>query len=448
MCGIFGIYSETSNVSNTELLFKSLKSLQHRGKDGYGISFLSKKNDITFFRNNGLIPTKTPLIPTKSCIGHLRYSTSGYSLKTGKIQQKELQPLRGIIPDFEYCLAHNGNIPNVDGHDTSFLNREIMRLNQTLSMEKRLINLMMNVPAAYCLLILSPNALYAIRDRYGIRPLCIGRDKNNFYVSSESCAFEDDIDFIRDVKPGEIIRIDNRGITSIFRHPEPKNSLCSFELLYFASPNSYIDGINIRNIRKNLGTILAKRENYLSYWGNYTVIGIPETGICSAKAYAKYLNLNYKQAIRKKKNETRTFIILDEEERKLACDKKFDYDCKSIRDKNVIIVDDTIVRGNIIKSIIKHLKKCGVGEIHIRIPAPPVIDICELGICITKKTELLMNDKTIEEARKELEVDSLVFLSTQELEHFPESSYNQCFTGEIDPVIKNFTPQTRGYKLD
>ena len=215
MCGIFGIYSKSSNVSNTELLFKSLKSLQHRGKDGYGICFLNKKNDITFLRNKGLIPTKIPLMQTKSCIGHLRYSTSGYSLKTGKIQQQELQPLRGIIPDFEYCLAHNGNIPNIDGHDTSFLNREIMRLNQTLSMEKRLINLMMNVPAAYCLLILTPNALYAMRDRYGIRPLCIGRDEHNYYVSSESCAFEDHIEFMRDVKPGEIERIDENGVYSI-----------------------------------------------------------------------------------------------------------------------------------------------------------------------------------------------------------------------------------------
>ena len=438
MCGIFGIYSQTSNISNTELLYKSLKSLQHRGKDGYGICFLNKTNDITFIRNKGIIPTQIPLIHTKSCIGHLRYSTSGYSLKTGKIHQQELQPLRGIIPDFEYCLAHNGNIPNVKGHDTQFLNREIMKQNQTMSMERRLINLMMNVPAAYCLLILTPNALYAVRDRYGIRPLCIGRDERNFYISSESCAFEDHIDFIRDVKPGEIVRIDKNGINHVFLHPTPQNSLCSFELLYFASEHSYIDGLNIKNIRKNLGTIIAKKEANLSYWRDYIVIGIPETGICSAKAYAQYLNYTYKQAIQKRDNQTRTFIILDEVERKLACDKKFSYDCKTLENKNVIIVDDTIVRGNIIKSIIKHLKKCKVGEIHIRIPAPPVIDICELGIAITKKEELLMNNKTIEEARKELEVDSLVFLTTEELEHFPELTYNQCFTGELESTIREF----------
>ena len=440
MCGIFGIFSKSSSAANIKILYENMRNLQHRGKDGYGICFLNNKNDITFLRDKGLVPEKTPLMSIKSCIGHLRYSTSGYSLKTGKIQRNELQPLRGIIPDYQYCLAHNGNIPNIDGHDTTFLNKEIMKLGKTNNMENRLIHLMMKVPAAYCLLILTPNALYAVRDRYGIRPLCIGKDRNNYYVSSESCAFNRTINFVRDIRPGEIVRIDKEGIHNIFTHPNSQNSLCSFEILYFANPRSYIDSMKIANIRKNLGKVLAKKETYLSCLKKYIVIGIPETGICSAKAYANYLNLTYIQAIQKKENQTRTFIILDEEERKLACDKKFNYDCSNIRNKNVIIVDDTIVRGNIMRSIIKHLKKCGVNEIHIRIPAPPVIDICELGIAINKKEELLMNNRTVEEARKELNVNSLVFLNVEELEHFPKKTYNQCFTGYIDPDIKSFKP--------
>lgn len=440
MCGIFGIFTNSTNINNTKILYNSLRNLQHRGKDGFGICFLNNHKNITFFKTEGLIPEKTPLMSINSCIGHLRYSTSGYSIKSGQIQRNELQPMRGIIPDYEYCLAHNGNIPNVDGHDTTFLNKEIMKFKQTYSMENRLINLMINIPAAYSLIILTPNALYALRDRYGIRPLCIGKDENNYYVSSESCAFKGSINFVRDVKAGEIVRIDNDGIHHVFTHPASQNSLCSFEILYFASPFSYIDGLNIENIRKNLGTVLAKKENQLSYWKNYIVIGIPETGICSAKAYAKYLNLEYVQAVQKKENQTRTFIILDEEERKLACDKKFSYDCSNIRNKNVIIVDDTIVRGNIMRSIIKHLKKCEVNEIHVRIPAPPVIDICELGIAINKKEELLMNNHTVEEAQKELNINSLVFLNVKELEHFPEKTYNQCFTGYIEPDIKSFNP--------
>ena len=188
----------------------------------------------------------------------------------------------------------------------------------------------------------------------------------------------------------------------------------------------------------NKGRKLAKKEKYIYKNSDYVVIGIPETGICSGKAYAEYLNLKYKQAIRKNPNKGRTFIILDERERKKACDQKFTYDCGDIKNKKIIIVDDTIVRGNIIKSIIKYLKKCGAREIHIRIPAPPVIDICELGISIQKKTELLLDGKSIKDVERELQVNSLVYLTVDELEYFPTKSYNQCFTEYIDPTIKGF----------
>ena len=437
MCGIFGIYSNNTSGNNLAILIKCLKSLQHRGKDGFGMVLLDN-NKFKLQKQEGMIRNKKiPLIQTKSCIGHLRYSTSGYSAKTGKLKMIELQPLRGKLPDYQYFIAHNGNIPNIEGHDTRFLNQEIMRQNQTMSMGRRLIRLMMNVPAAYCLLILTPTALYAVRDRYGIRPLCLGKDKNNYYVSSESCAFHN-IDYIRDIKQGEIIKIDKNGVKSLFIHPTPQFSLCSFEILYFLNENSFVDGLHIKNIRKNLGRKLAKKEKYIHKNSDYIVIGIPETGICSGKAYAAYLNLKYEQAIRKKSNKGRTFIILDEKKRKIACDQKFTYDLEKIYDKKIIIVDDTIVRGNIIKSIIKHLKRCGVREIHIRIPAPPVIDICELGIAIQHKTELLLDGKSIKDVQKELKVNSLVFLTIDELEYFPKKSYNQCFTEYIEPTIKNF----------
>ena len=219
MCGIFGIYSNNANIKNLNTLVKCLKSLQHRGKDGFGIVLLKNDNTFNLQKQEGLITDKkVTSIQTKSCIGHLRYSTSGYSAKTGKLKMIELQPLRGVVPDYQYFMAHNGNIPNIKGHDTRFLNQEIMKQNPTMSMERRLIRLMMNIPAAYCLLILTPTALYAVRDRYGIRPLCLGKDKTNYYVSSESCAFHD-IDYIRDIKQGEIIRIDKNGIKSFFIHP-------------------------------------------------------------------------------------------------------------------------------------------------------------------------------------------------------------------------------------
>ena len=428
MCGIFAIYSNNYTENNFKKLFKCMKLLQHRGKDGYGISYLDYFHEFNIIKEKGMILNSEPLLRvTKSCIGHLRYSTSGCSVNNCEVDVTELQPLCGV----DYYIAHNGNLPGVEGHDTQFLNEQIMKED---SIEKGLLKIINFFPGSYSLVLLTRDAVYAVRDRFGIRPLSIGKDDTNFYVSSETCAFEG-IDFIRDVNPGELIKIDKTGIDTIFTYPRTQNSLCSFEILYFMHKNSFVNNMMIGNIRKNLGSVLGRKERYIKKKQNYIVIGIPETGICSGKGYAEYMNLKYLQLITKRENKDRTFIILDKEERKRACDEKFDYS-HSLTSENIIIVDDTIVRGNIIKSIIKNLKKLDVNEIHIRIPAPPVIDICELGISIRTKEELLMNNKTIEEVGEDLGIDSIEFLTIEELECFPKKSYNQCFSGYIDPVFK------------
>ena len=437
MCGIFGIYSENYTQDNITTLFKCLKLLQHRGKDGFGFAYLA--SDLNCIKTKGQIENvMAPSITVASCIGHLRYSTSGYSTKTGQLKLNENQPLLGQINNKRYYLVHNGNIPNITGHDTTYINQLIMA-NKNMTMERILISILEIVPAAYSIMILTKSALFVMRDRYGIRPLCLGYKKNNYYVSSESCVFEN-INYLRDVRPGELIKIDNNGITSLYTHPKAQLSLCSFEILYFLNELSFTDGMYIHNIRSHLGRKLADKETIIPNNGDYIVIGIPETGICAGKAYAAHLQLTYKQAIIKNKNQTRTFIILKDEDRKKACANKFFYEKNELQNKKVIIVDDTIVRGNIINSIILNLKVCGVKEIHIRIPAPPVIDICELGIAIQSKTELIMNGKTVDEVKTELDVDSLVYLTVGELDYFPFKSYNQCFTGHIDPIIKDFTP--------
>lgn len=439
MCGIFGIYSENYTQDNLKMLIDGLKLLQHRGKDGYGFAYLTKQ--LNCVKGHGLIKNIIPpAITTASCIGHLRYSTSGYSTKTGLLKLNENQPLLGHIGQKTYYLVHNGNVPNIDGHDTTYINHLIMSYDN-LPMEKILIDILEKIPAAYSIMILTDTALFVMRDRFGIRPLCLGWKDDNYYVSSESCVFTD-INYLRDVVPGELIRIDHTGITTVYIHPKSQLSLCSFEILYFLSEHSFTDGMGIYNIRSDLGRTLASKETIINdnNNGDYIVIGIPETGICSGKAYAKHLHLTYSQAIIKNKNQTRTFIILKDEDRKKACANKFFYKKELLENKNIIIVDDTIVRGNIIKSIIENLRNCNVREIHIRIPAPPVIDICELGIAIQSKEELIMNNKTIDNVTLELGVDSLVYLTVEDLVYFPENSYNQCFTSYIDPIIKNFKP--------
>jgi len=437
MCGIFGIYSENYTQDNLTMLVNCLKLLQHRGKDGYGFAYLTNK--LNCIKAKGLIKNiVAPSIAVSSCIGHLRYSTSGYSTKTGQLKLNENQPLLGHINDENYYLVHNGNIPNIEGHDTTYINHFIMA-NNHLPMEKILINILEIIPAAYSIIVLTKTALFVIRDRFGIRPLCLGYKDNSYYVSSESCIFTD-ITYLRDVAPGELIKIDNTGITTLYTHPKAQLSLCSFEILYFLNEYSFTDGMSIYNVRSSLGRQLANKETIIPNNSDYIVIGIPETGICSGKAYADHLQLTYSQAIIKNKNQTRTFIILKDEDRKKACANKFFYKEELLQNKNIVIVDDTIVRGNIIKSIIKHLRDYNVREIHIRIPAPPVIDICELGIAIQSKEELIMHNKTVDNVAFELGVDSLVYLNVEDLIHFPPKSYNQCFTSHIDPIIKNFRP--------
>jgi amidophosphoribosyltransferase len=448
MCGIFAIFNNKYN-KNLQELFYSLQRLQHRGKDGYGIVY--------FYDNSSLITTKGAgelndnilermnNIQSKSCMGHLRYSTSGSTIKNGLLKRTELQPIRGFDEYSEgpFYLAHNGNIPNIENHDTTYIknllenNKNPMENNKN-PMENKLIQLINEIPAAFSIIILTcNNVLYAVRDRFGIRPLCIGQHNNKYCISSESCAFGDNVNYLRDVKPGELIRIDEQGLHSLYIHEKSQLNLCTFEILYFLNEKSYVDGLQIKNIRKNLGKILANKEEILNKNINdYTVIGIPLTGILYGKAYAETLGINYQQLIHKNEKISRTFIILDELQRKKACNDKFFYDKNNIKDKKLIIIDDTIVRGNIIKAIIRNLKKCGALEIHVRIPAPPVIDICELGICIQNKEELIMNNKTVEEVCKEIKADSLKYLKIEDLEYFPNNSYNQCFSGYINPIIK------------
>ena len=220
-------------------------------------------------------------------------------------------------------------------------------------------------------------------------------------------------------------------------HPDGKIGLCLFEILYFLNENSFTDGLYIKNIRKQLGKLIAIKDN--NYFTNdYTVVGIPLTGICSGKSYAKQLNLNYKQLIRKNNNVSRSFIAITDEERKKICKKKFIYDGENIKNKKLIIIDDTIVRGNVIKSIINNLYKLGAKEVHVRIPAPPVIDICELGICIQSKTELIMHNRSISDVCKDINATSLKYLLLNELQNIPKNSYDQCFSGYIDESIKSY----------
>ena len=434
MCGIFGIYNKNS-TNNIKKIIKYLKRLQHRGKDGYGIvtyndeNFYENKYKGTINLNNNLFDFTRNI---KIGIAHTRYTTSTKYINGNKTA---IQPLKENLNNFLTYLVHNGNIINIKTHDTYYLLNLIK--NQKGTMDEKLTFIVNNVPAAFCLMLIHNDSLYIVRDRFGIRPLCFGEDKKGWFISSESCALPKNT-YTRDVKPGEIIKISNNIFSTIYQHPNPKMSLCSFELYYFLNDNSFVDGYYVKNIRKHLGKLLAEKEKITAK--NYIVVGIPQTGIYYGKEYAKQLNLDYKQYIYKDTSIGRTFILPNQETRINECKKKFIYNCEKLKNKNIIIVDDSIVRGNVIKSIIYNLKKCGVNEIHVRIPSPPVIDICELGIAIREKKELLAYNNSIKNMEKELEINSLEYLYLNEIDFFPKNTYNQCFSGKITNEIKKWKP--------
>ena len=484
MCGIFAIFNSTDNQDNIintiPDTIEGLKLLQHRGKDSCGISYNQSNiksninSNIKEIKGKGLVSDvfsnkNIKNINSNICIGHVKYNTNN------NIYNNFIQPLtsnNNNNNNNSISLAHNGNIPNIRTYDSQYLLDFILNNNSNNSnIDDTLIKLMNYFSVSFCLCIIYKDSLYVMRDRHGIRPLSIYiddnksysnindlKDKKDFvnhkkkslsglsrvYVSSETYAFKsiryniknyDYRDNIREVMPGEIIKISNDGIRLIYTHPAARYGLCAFELFYFMNPDSFIYNNFVSDIRRLLGIKLAQKEKHILKKNKnkkrYLVTGVPQSGIISAQAYARYLSLDYFQIIEKNNNtnngEDRTFILPNDTERIRACKKKFTYNKRLIKNRNIIIVDDTIVRGNVIKTIIDIFKQLGANEIHIRIPAPPVVNRCQLGIAIYNKNELLMNGKSIEAARFILGVNSLEFLETSELDMIPPESYKECF---------------------
>lgn len=429
-CGIFGLYSHKSCQNNLSCLIQGLKHLQHRGQESCGIAYQLDDNLIC---KNGLglvadvFEDCNVILNTNKCIGHVRYSTSGSSKIIQQDKYSECQPLHGKCKFGNFFLAHNGNIPNLKKHDTQYI-IEFIENSKEKSWTDVFIQLIENIPAAYCLLIITEQEIFAIRDRYGIRPLCIGVHKNtNFCISSESCALQH-YNFLREIKAGEIVRFGGDGLQTLYRSPSANPHICAFECIYFMNESSLCNGLLVSEIRKMLGIALAKKEKFVFDFTNTVVIGVPQTGIVSGIAYAAELNITYAQAITKNAGIGRTFIAPTDKERKAACEKKFKFDKSNINNKKVILIDDTIVRGNVMKTIIKYIYQCGAKEIHVRIPAPPIINKCTLGIDIPSQNELIAHNKNMNNIAQNLNASSINYLSSDDLDkilHF--STYKECF---------------------
>ncbi len=453
-CGVFGIYDLDGNsVSNT--IYYALLSLQHRGQESCGIAVsntnLDEKN-IKCYKDMGLVSQVFNKEILKKLegnlgIGHVRYSTTGESIKENA-QPLALNYIKGTL-----AVAHNGNLINtkilkenlqkngaifhttIDSEVIAYyIAKERVRSD---SIEAAISKTMKIIKGAYSLIISSPQKLIGVRDPHGFKPLCLGKKDNSYILSSETCTLDTiGATFIRNVEPGEIITISKDGIESNKENviSESRRGRCIFEYIYFAREDSYIDNISVYKARFKAGEFLAED----SYVDADLVVGVPNSGNIGAKGYAKRSNIPFTEAFVKNSYIGRTFIKPEQSERTIAVKIKLNVLKEVVKDKRIILIDDSIVRGTTIKEIINLLKEAGAKEIHIRISSPPFICPCYFGIDVPKKDELITFNHDKEAIRKIIGSDSLEYLKVERLPQIVDGLKicNGCFTGKYPIRIK------------
>ncbi|MCS7204742.1 MAG: amidophosphoribosyltransferase [Leptospiraceae bacterium] len=449
-CGIFGIYGNEEAANFTYL---GLYALQHRGQESAGIVSTDGER---LYRYAGMgqvahvfDEAKIKMLIGHAAIGHNRYSTTGASFL------RNAQPIRVDSRLGSFALAHNGNIVNAweirkklesEGSifqttvDTEII-FHLMAKSRKQDFLEALVFALKEIRGAYSLLVLNPNELYAIRDPYGFRPLVMGKHKSGAIAfASETCAFDiTEIDYIRDVEPGEIIRVTEKGMESFFPFSKvERQALCIFENIYFSRPDSFIFNRAVFDVRKNLGRFLA-----LEHPANADIVtGVPDSSIVAAIGYAEQSGIPYTTALIRSHYIGRTFIEPEQRIRDFGAKIKYNVVKSVVNGKRVVVVDDSIMRGTTSRKLIKMLRNAGAKEIHLRISAPPTRFPCFYGIDIPTRSELIASTHTIEEIKKYLRVDSLGYLSIEmalkamETENSLLSQWcDACFTGNYPVPI-------------
>ena len=441
-CGVFGVYNQ-SEMDSAHMGYFALQALQHRGQDGCGMA-ASNGGPAQLIKNIGLVTDVFqhdglgPLMGKKLLIGHVRYATSGAT------NVLNTQPLLMKFQGGFLALAHNGHLVNApalsrylreDGvlfqtdMDTELIAHLISR-SRAKSMPDRIKEMMECVYGSYALVLMTRTHVYGVRDPWGIRPLCIGKLGDTYMVASESCAFDVlGAEFVRDVEPGEIISIGKEGIQS-YRTPVRENhGTCLFEYVYFARPDSVIDGIPVYQARRRAGQMLASVQQVDAD----IVAGVPDTAIAAAQGYAEASGIPYGDVLVKNRYIGRTFITPKQQARELAVRLKLSVLKKQVAGKRVLLVDDSIVRGTNSIIIARMLRDAGAKEVHMRISSPPVKFPCLFGINTPTSKHLIGAQQSVEDLRKSLGLDSLAYLDLPLLEQ-AVSDYNQgyctaCFDG-------------------
>ena len=453
-CGVFGLYDlDGNNVSNT--IYYALLALQHRGQESCGIAVSNTNVDeknIFCYKDMGLVSQVFNKENIKKLdgnlgIGHVRYSTTGESIKENA-QPLALNYIKGTL-----AVAHNGNLINTQElrnklqkngaifHTTIdseviayYIAKERVRSN---SIEQAISKTMNIIKGAYSLIIASPRKLIGVRDPHGFKPLCLGKKDNSYILSSETCALDTiGATFIRDIEPGEIITITKDGIESNKENiiSESRRGRCIFEYIYFSREDSYIDNISVYNARFKAGEYLATD----SYVDADLVVGVPNSGNIGAKGYAKKANIPFAEAFVKNSYIGRTFIRPEQSERTIAVKIKLNVLKEVVKDKRIVLIDDSIVRGTTIKEIINLLKEAGAKEIHIRISSPPFICPCYFGIDVPKREDLITYNHNKDDICNIIGANSLEYLKVERLPQLVDNLKicNGCFTGKYPIKIK------------
>lgn len=447
-CGVFGVFN-CPNAS--ELTYYGLQSLQHRGQEGCGI--VTADDALHSHKGEGLVSkvfdkTNLAKLTGDHAIGHVRYST------TGESQLLNVQPFIFRSHDEDFGLCHNGNIVNAEQlrlelestgsifqttSDSEIIAHLLKRESGTFT--ERLQAALPKLVGAFAFLFIFENEMYAALDPNGLRPLSLAKLGDGYVVSSETCGFAlVDAEFIRDINPGEIIKIDSEGITSSEFGARKQNKLCAMEYIYFSRPDSYLRQESVYQVRELTGKYLARQ----SLVEADVVIGVPDSGLPAARGYAKEAGIDFEQGLLKNKYSGRTFIQPTNELRKLGIKLKLTVVEELVRDKRVVVIDDSIVRGFTMQKIVDMLWQAGAKSVHVKIASPAIVKPCFYGVDFSTEAELISNKMDNVELAEFLGATSVDFLSVENLQAACKTDQTKdlclaCFTGDYPTELYNDT---------
>ncbi len=425
-CGVFGVYG-TPEAAN--LCYYGLHSLQHRGQEGCGI-VSTEGEELNYIKGPGLVNTvfneqNLATLKGNIAVGQVLYTNAG----GGKIGEN-IQPIVFHHGTGDFAISYNGKLVNaarlrkhLEDRGSLFLTSSDCELIANLIKKDAaqahvdrihsIIEALNMVEGAFAFLIMTPKRIYACRDKHGLKPLSLGRlSDGSWVVSSETCAFEViGAEFVRDVEPGEVLSIDHHGIRSNHFSSFKHYNMCAMEYIYFARPDSDIDGCNVHTFRKESGKLLYKESPVEAD----IVIGVPDSSLSAAIGYAEASGIPYEMGLVKSKYVARTFIQPSQSMREKGVRMKLSAVRSIVGGKRVVMVDDSIVRGTTSKRIVRLLKEAGATEVHVRIASPAMPKPCYYGVDTSTEEELISAKKSVEEVAEYIGADSLAFLSTKAL---------------------------------